>query len=698
MAKKQEHALDWPAIHERIQTIVDDLIAARDGISRKALCEELGLEPTNMTKFLGADGARQLAAESIGILAGAAGRTTDWVYYGRDGQAGGVVGGAAPQGLQHIPHDKIHPWEKNPRKHFDDAAIAELADNMLDQARTSGGTGMLQNIVVRPHPKQDDQYQIVSGERRWRAIALNIDRMHLAVVAPVLCMIRDVGDADALAIAIAENVERRDMSPLEEARAYRDLQDLRAAESGAPVSAGQIAEELGVNKRTLQQRLKLLTLADEVQNALEEGHININQARELARAPHEMQLNALDAIQDGDHGWKTAEEIHHSLFRDKVPVTRAMDGVLADYQAKGGALLDDGKYFDDTALFGKVQTKAAKAAAKELETTAGDVRFYERGKQFQTWNHSKRPDHPKAFSVVEVCHNWAVQITHDWVTDADAQAARRKEDAADRRAPDGDAAPADPVTKGHLEHARKRKSLALQRALAADPEAAMRVVIIALLDPSFSASTIRNGDWNDRVVAIDPGVADEIETLSQRQARSDWMDYPDGRFHDLGQLTGAALHEALANVVASTVHSPCDWGGLDRLYGDDKHTMDLAAHLSVPGREAELGLADPAEGDLDGIRKAGLLPILLDLDGPESAFDYAKTGMKDLREAIARRTGRSDQGDVEAVSDYVLPSLHFATAEDGRRRNKFGNRAVAEADADAAASANDVPAQNPEAA
>jgi len=672
--------LDWTAIHGRVSATVDALMRDRDS-SRKALCESVGIDPTSMTKFLGADGARQLSAEAIGLLAAAADRTTDWIYYGREPEAAPQAAQAAPAGLDYIPHDRIDFWPKNPRKHFDEEAIAELADNMLDQARASGGTGMLQNIVVRPHPDQEGRFQIVSGERRWRAIDLNIDRMHLPADVPVLCMTRPVGDADALAIAIAENVERRDMTPLEEARAYRALQEMREAETGEPVSAGRVAEELGLNKRTVQLRLELIDkLSPETQEALEQGRITLAVGRVLTAADPDDQAEALGQL---DKGWiDTADEVRDLIFGDLVPVEGIPDAVAAAYRAAGGEIVtdqDEAAFFKSRPLFERAFAEHLDALKHELEGEFKEVRIIPRNGLFSSYNWTLDPEHPDAVGIIHVAWNHEITLYRGMIPKQVAQKAERN------TAAGVDAEAADPVTKGHLEHARRRKTLALQRALAADPEAAMRVVIAALLDSGFRATTIRGRDWSDPAIEIDPAIAGEVETLKAREARSGWAETPDGRFSaiGLGGLTGAELHAALANIVASTVHSPFWLGSMDQLYGDHEDVLELAAHLDLPGREAELGLAEGREGDLDGIRKIGLLSILLDLEGPESAFDHGKTSMKDLREAVARRTGRSDQTDVEAVPGYVLPAFRFATAEEGRRRCGHGNRAIDEADADA---------------
>ncbi|RPH65720.1 MAG: ParB/RepB/Spo0J family partition protein, partial [Hyphomicrobiales bacterium] len=106
--------------------------------------------------------------------------------------------------LRHMPIELIHASPNNPRKHFADADLDELANSIREK-------GLLQPIVVRP--RADGEYEIVAGERRWRA-------SQRAGIHEVPVLIRELNDGEALEIALIENIQRSDLNPLEEARAY----------------------------------------------------------------------------------------------------------------------------------------------------------------------------------------------------------------------------------------------------------------------------------------------------------------------------------------------------------------------------------------------------------------------------------------------------------------------------------------------
>ena len=133
-----------------------------------------------------------------------------------------LIGGAAPE-LAHIPVDQIHANAKQPRKRFDHEAVSGLAESIKAQ-------GLIQPVVVRP--RLEGGYELIAGERRWRAAKE-------ASIATVPAVVREADDRDTLLLGLVENVAREDLSPIEEARAYAMLID----EFG--LSLGEVAERVG---------------------------------------------------------------------------------------------------------------------------------------------------------------------------------------------------------------------------------------------------------------------------------------------------------------------------------------------------------------------------------------------------------------------------------------------------------------------
>lgn len=213
----------------------------------------------------------------------------------------------AEGGRQTLIHAQIVPDPHNPRRDFDSAeavaAIDELAASIL--AGAGDGPLLLQNLVVRPVPEGEEPFanfiqgpagktlrlhQLVAGERRWRAIGRLIERGDLAADWPIDVSIHDLDDAQSARLALIENLKRRDLKPLEEARAFRTLVD-------GGLKTADLAETINCTQRMVQQRLQLLELSAADQKRLDEGKITLEQARQiLANRPKPLELEPRAAV------------------------------------------------------------------------------------------------------------------------------------------------------------------------------------------------------------------------------------------------------------------------------------------------------------------------------------------------------------------------------------------------------------------
>jgi len=164
-------------------------------------------------------------------------------------------------GIRQLPVELLHPGRYQPRRNFDAENLAALVESIRAQ-------GILQPLLVRPHPDLPDQYEIVAGERRWRAA-------QAAQLHEVPVVLREFGDREALEIAIVENVQRQDLSPLEEAEGYRRLLEEFAH------TQEDLAKAVGKSRSHIANMLRLLSLPPEVQQLLEEGKITAGHARAL---------------------------------------------------------------------------------------------------------------------------------------------------------------------------------------------------------------------------------------------------------------------------------------------------------------------------------------------------------------------------------------------------------------------------------
>lgn len=154
---------------------------------------------------------------------------------------------------------EIEPNRDQPRKVFDEAALAELADSIKKH-------GLLQPITVRPII--GGGYQIIAGERRWRAC-------RLAELSVVPAIIRDVGDDETMELALIENLQREDLSPLEEAEGYRSLMEQ------CQMTQEEVASRMGKSRSAIANSLRLLTLDDASIELLRNNDISAGHARAL---------------------------------------------------------------------------------------------------------------------------------------------------------------------------------------------------------------------------------------------------------------------------------------------------------------------------------------------------------------------------------------------------------------------------------
>jgi ParB family chromosome partitioning protein len=175
-----------------------------------------------------------------------------------------VTEGERVAGLSEIPVDLIRPNPNQPRRHFGEAEMEELCQSIREK-------GVLQPILVRP-AGHAGHYEIVAGERRWRAA-------QRTGVRAIPALVRALSDVEVLEIAIVENVQRADLSPIEEAEGYRALMD-RFGRTQA-----QVAATVGKSRVHIANALRLMQLPEAVQAMLREGRLTAGHARPLIGSP-----------------------------------------------------------------------------------------------------------------------------------------------------------------------------------------------------------------------------------------------------------------------------------------------------------------------------------------------------------------------------------------------------------------------------
>lgn len=200
-------------------------------------------------------------------------------------------------GLREIPVDRIQRGRYQPRRDFDPEALEELASSIRVQ-------GLMQPIVLRSIG--EDRYEIIAGERRWRAA-------QLAGLEAVPALLREVDDESAIAMALIENIQREDLNPMEEATALSRLQ------SEFQLTQQQIADAVGKSRSAVANLLRLMSLEPEVRLLLERGDLDMGHARCLLGLAAGQQLSAAKQVVSRELSVRQTEALVRHLLAEKHP-------------------------------------------------------------------------------------------------------------------------------------------------------------------------------------------------------------------------------------------------------------------------------------------------------------------------------------------------------------------------------------------
>ena len=298
--------------------------------------------------------------------------------------------------IQTLTVSQIQPSVLNPRKFFNDTTIEELA-------RSIKTDGLLQNLVVLKPKGKAKKHNIIAGERRFRAISHLIEKGEIDKDFPINVEIKEgLSDDEALRIATVENVQRENLSPLEEAEALAAL-----VKNGEELD--NIVAQTGLSAATIRRRLVLLNLSESVKAAFSEKKISLSQAEALSVATHENQDNILEDVIDGN--FSSADDIKESLIGELPNLAIAIfpkelytGSFTQDLLAE-----DNTTYFDDVEQFETLQRQAAEEkAAKFIQTH--DWAKLEEGYRFNKWEYGEAEEGEKGGVVVFLSHSGEVSI------------------------------------------------------------------------------------------------------------------------------------------------------------------------------------------------------------------------------------------------------------------------------------------------
>ena len=217
-----------------------------------------------------------------------------------------------------LPLSQVESCAAQPRKQFDPDALADLADSIRQH-------GIIQPLTVRK--LQSGYYQIIAGERRWRAA-------RMAGLSQVPVVVIEADDRKAMELAMIENLQREDLNPMEEAEGYRTLMEQYG------LTQEETSQRVGKSRSAVANALRLLHLSDEVRALVEEGKLSGGHARALVPLTAELQKKAAAVIIKDDLSVRQTELLVKKLTADK-PQKPAKDAGSVDYAAEAARELSE---------------------------------------------------------------------------------------------------------------------------------------------------------------------------------------------------------------------------------------------------------------------------------------------------------------------------------------------------------------------
>jgi len=200
--------------------------------------------------------------------------------------------------LAYLPIDQIQRGKYQPRRDIHSDSLQELAESIRSQ-------GLIQPIIVR-HLREQNTYEIIAGERRWRA-------SQLVGFSEIPAIIRDLPDEAAVAMALIENIQRENLNPIEEALALQKLINV------FDMTHQQVAETVGKSRTSITNSLRLLSLQEEVKTFVETGQLEMGHARALLSLPLVLQLDAAKTIIKQGLSVRQAERLVRHLQENPSP-------------------------------------------------------------------------------------------------------------------------------------------------------------------------------------------------------------------------------------------------------------------------------------------------------------------------------------------------------------------------------------------
>lgn len=615
--------------------------------------------------------------------------------------------------LQDIPFKDLLTSPLNPRR------IAPTPEELDTLAASIGAEGLLQNLVARPSPNTPGKYEIVAGATRCKAYVRLCEQGRASPddLLPVR-VIDPCSDRRLLELAMAENLERKDLHPLDEAEGYAQLRRM-----GAEVK--EIAARVGFTARHVQLRLQLAdNLTDAVKRAFRDGKLPLASVRIIAATcPTARQAAVLERIEDDDWEYTRPDELQRMLRAEAIPLEHALfertayDGAVQvdvpelDEEDSGWELDKDTELAADIELFWKLQNEAIEARRAELARDHAEVKVIRDRHYWQPYNdglHVGNKDKATAIAVIVVAKDGQVREFTKLGKDGGGSKTKSgtrgaKAGTADRDKKDQTGDNTLPTRAGQV-IAKHAKTRALRAAMVsqADPHIGTKAAMIAAIIGLMGEHGVARLGTRDEYRGVDNAIAaPEVEQVLDRHrgrlrdfVSKDKYGIPGGPGSlDVKHGKAGALYRALAvwdladvmelftALVAASVGT---WPDNDPRLGDDEVAIAMADHLRPD--VAAVWTCDDAYAR--ALRKPGLLRALDDMGIDAEAEGLAKKKTGELVDSVVHVARHVDP-------PYLPPLLRFGTEADVRKAIKPGATLAPPPPAEPPAAPPEAPAETP---
>lgn len=543
----------------------------------------------------------------------------------------------------------------NPRKVFEQAALEELAESIAHK-------GLMQNLVGRYVPSGGPEIEIVAGGRRLRALQMLVEQGHIPADYSVPVRVQTLSDLEALQLATAENVERRNMSPLEEADAFAGMVALGA-------TPHDIALRFGFSDRTVQQRLVLAdALGEEGRKLLTAGDITLGQAQVIAQTSGPLRKHILQSAKQGSNVQTLQRLIQKGSF--------LVEHAKFDVAASGLEIVED-LYGDQPARFAKpkdalaLQLDWVQARAKELEGKKEQhfVEVLKRDSDYLSLPYDQYTtyDVPKSiFGTVIMVSTVTGEVKESrCARESDAKSARAKEQAKDRAKAASEASGSEggAIRKSGWIDGHAARATALRSALVGDHKRAVALTILMLLGAEpvtlrvnlNHVKTVPIPAGIERLKALDEKLGGKLHANSQTKAQHPltvkFAYGESGEKHALEYLDvlmSLTLEELLDVQSVLIAQATGDWSDYSPMHAPSRFTVRLAADT---GATVKFRLTDE---HLKAYPRDRLLELAADAGLTYIAGNTANLSTnKDIRAAIL------EHADALYERGYVPPLARF---------------------------------------